>query len=157
MKAKQKSDAVEIMDAVADKQRDELDLLLWSVLWQPLGLPRDIRQTFELSGSEIDLIAVDDGSVVGGVVVSRISANKYEIRHIAVKAGYQGKSVGTRLVEELIRQIRQDTSISVQTWARNTSAGFFTKSGFKPAGERLEHPAFAAHGINFQRMHLKVP
>lgn len=147
---------MKIKYAVSNKEKSELDHLLWLVLWEPLGFPRDIRESFALKSPEIDLIAVDAGTVVGGIVANWLSRNKVEIRHVAVKAGYQGISIGKRLVEELVRRIQKDSPIRIQTYARNTSAGFFTKLGFKPTGEYLEHKDFATHGIKFQEMRLEV-
>ena len=34
--------------AIADKEKNDLDELLWSVLWEPLGLARDIRKSFRI-------------------------------------------------------------------------------------------------------------
>ena len=76
-----------IKTTISDQEKNELDDLLWSVLWEPLGLPRDIRQTFESSSPEIELVAIDDDVLVGGIVANRLSEHDYEIRHIAVKAG----------------------------------------------------------------------
>lgn len=146
-----------IKRAVSGQAKNELDRLLWSVLWEPLGLPRDIRKSFEIGGPEIELVAVVDGTTIGGIVANRFSESEFEIRHIAVKPSYQGKSVGKRLVEELSSQARRDKTVSIQTWARNTSIGFFTKLGFKPTGKRLEHPDFAAHGISLHKMELEIP
>ncbi|MDD5701414.1 MAG: GNAT family N-acetyltransferase [Dehalococcoidales bacterium] len=146
-----------IKEAVSEKEKKELDLLLWSVLWKPLGMPRNMRMSFQLSGPEMQLVAMVDHSIIGGLVANWHSSNDIEIRHLAVKLEYQGISIGQRLVRELIKRIPQDKTISIQTYARNTSVAFFTKLGFKHIGERLEHPDFSAQGISFQKLYLEVP
>jgi len=148
---------MKIKHAISDKEKNELDKLLWGVLWEPLGLERNIRESFKLFSPQIDLIAVDNGIVIGGIVANWLSRNEIEIRHIAVKSGYQGLSNGKRLVEKLVTSIQQDAPIRIQTYARNTSIGFFVKLGFKSTGEYLEHKDFTKHGIKFQKMCLDVP
>lgn len=70
---------------------------------------------------------------------------------------HQGLSVGRRLVEKLIELVQRDVPVKIQTYARNTSVGFFTELGFTPIGYYLEHEEFAKHGIKFQQMRLEVP
>ena len=41
---------VTIEIVAAQTVADELDELLWRVLWQPLGLQRDARQEFKIDG-----------------------------------------------------------------------------------------------------------
>lgn len=145
-----------IKPVISDKEKTELDQLLYDILWKPLGLPRDIRSSFKLNAPQIELVAVDNGAVIGGLVANWLSENEIEIRHIAVSYDFQGLSVGRRLVEKLIRLVQKDAPVKIQTCARNTSAGFFTQLGFISTGEHLEHPDFARHGIKFQQMYIEV-
>lgn len=85
-----------------------------------------------------------------------LSENEIEIRHIAVRSDYHGLSVGRRLVEELIKLVQQDTTVIIQTYARNASVGFFDRLGFISTDKYLEHQDFARHGIKFQQMYLEV-
>ena len=147
---------MKIKHAISDKEKSELDQLLWGVLWKPLGLPRDIRQSFKLNNPQIDLVAVDNGVVIGGLMANWLSENEIEIRHIAVSSDFQGLSVGKRLVEKLIKLVQKDNPVKIHTCARNTSVGFFTKLGFISTGEHLEHQDFARHGIKFQQMYIEV-
>ena len=147
---------MKIKHAVSDKEKNELDQLLWNVLWKPLGFPRDIRQSFKLNNPQIDLIAVDNDFVIGGLVANWLSENEIEIRHIAVESDYQGIGVGKCLVEKLIVLLREDAPVKIHTYARNTSIGFFAKLGFIPTDKYLEHPDFTKHGIKFQQMYQKI-
>jgi len=147
---------MKIEHATSDKEKSELDQLLWDVLWKPLELTRDIRQSFKLNNPQIDLIAVDDGVVIGGLVANWLSENEIEIRHIAVRSEHQRLSAGRRLVEGLIKLVQKDALVTIVTCARNTSADFFAKLGFIPTGEYIEHQDFTQHGIKFQKMYLKV-
>jgi hypothetical protein len=53
---------MKIKHAVSNKEKNELDLLLWDVLWKPLGLPRDIRKSFKLNNPQIELLLVSSPS-----------------------------------------------------------------------------------------------
>jgi hypothetical protein len=56
---------MKIKHAESDKEKNELDHLLWEVLWKPLGLPSDIRQSFKLNNAQIELIAINNNTIVG--------------------------------------------------------------------------------------------
>jgi len=133
-------------------EKEQLDELLWQVLWKPLDLPRDIRTKFGLPGKKtIELIAVENKIVVGGLVAIWINENKLEIRHLAVEKDYQKRSIGTRLISNLFDLIKKNNPIRIQTYVRNTSFPFFVKCGFKQVNEQwIEHPDFERHGIRFK-------
>ena len=148
--------AVQVKPASLEKERSELDELLWDVLWKPLGLPRQARESMKLDRPQIELIATEDGAVIGGLIANMLSQSTIEIRHIAVRPDRQGRSIGRRLVDELPGLIPGDAPAEFQTYARNTSVGFFARLGFSPRGDPLEHEDFAKHGIRFQQMHRRV-
>lgn len=141
----------------SDREKNELDQLLWAVLWEPLGLARDVRRSFRLDKPEMELVALYRRKVIGGLVAAQLAEHQFEIRHLAVQTDHQGRSVGRLLIEELIKEICQDAVVWIQTYARNTSVGFFARLGFVPEGGFLEHQDFARHGIKFQKMWLVVP
>lgn len=130
-----------------------LDELLWVVLWQPLGLPRDIRQAFSLEGEEFELLAQENEQVVGGLVAVWTGNTEIELRHLAVAAHAQGRGLGRDLVTELYRIAKARHCQRIHATVRNTSAGFFRRLGFQSAsGQAPEHPVFLEHGIRFELM-----
>jgi ribosomal protein S18 acetylase RimI-like enzyme len=147
---------MKIKIAESDREKRELDWLLWEVLWRPLDLPRGVRRSFGLRRPEMELVALDQRRVIGGLVAYQLAEHEFEIRHLAVHADYQGRSVGRLLVEELLKVISRDSVVWVQTYARNTSVGFFSRLGFIPEGGFVEREDFARHGIKFQKMWLAV-
>ena len=147
---------MKIKQAKSDNEKNNLDRLLWEVLWKPLGFQRDIRQSFELDKPQLELIAVDNETVIGGLVANWLTKDEIEIRHIAVKPKYQKLTIGTSLVKRLIESELKDNPVKVMIWARSTSIGFFSKLGFVLKGKYLEHKAFTKHGITFQQMFLVV-
>jgi N-acetylglutamate synthase-like GNAT family acetyltransferase len=147
---------MKIKPATTQKEKRELDQLLWDVLWKPLNLPRYIRKSFKLDNPEIEILAIDNNTTIGALVANWLSKKKIEIRHIAVRQDYQKNSVGKLLVEELFKLVRGTAPLQIQTFARNDSVGFFTKLGFKPIGHYLEHGDFIKHGIKFQLMYTEL-
>ncbi len=146
---------MKIKHAATQKEKDELDQLLWDVLWKPLNLPRHIRKSFELNKPEINLLAIDNEVIIGALVANWLPENEVEIRHIAINPDFQGSSVGRLLVEELFKLVQGKTPLTIHTYARNTSIGFFAKLGFKPRGNRLEYDEFKKHGIWIQQVFIK--
>jgi len=134
-----------------------LDELLWTVLWQPLGLPRDIRRSFELEGEAFELLARENEQVVGGLVAVCAEDAEIELRHLAVAPHAQGHGIGRTLIAELYRIANGRKCLRIHTIARNTSAEFFRALGFQTApGQAPEHPIFLEHGITFELMEKVV-
>ena len=131
----------------------ELDTRLWEVLWRPLGLPRNVRESFKLEGESVKFVAKSHGEVLGGLVANRTSPTEVKLRHIALKPEAQNKGAGSRLVNALIGTISQNKCTQIRVIARDTSTGFFRKLGFTTSpGEAPEHPAFKKHRITFELM-----
>lgn len=129
----------------------ELDKLLWDILWKPLDLPSNIRDSFKHEGECMEFGARIEDALVGGLVANWTSPTEVEIRHIAVRPENQRQGVGTQLVAELLRHVSGQSSTRLHTIARNTSAHFFRSLGFTTApGEPPEHPVFKKHGITFE-------
>lgn len=146
--------AIRVREA-ADGDLQQADRLLWEVLWRPVGLARDIRESFKLPGREIVLVAVDSRGVVGAIVGQPVADREMEIRHLAVAEDCQRKGVGSALVARLLDRCRESGVRTVCTHARNTSQAFFERQGFAAVpGETLTHPDFARHGISFLKMRL---
>ena len=150
------SDVV-IESATSPKDIDELDELLWRILWQPLGFPRDVHQEFKVEGESVELVAKESGRVTGGVVAVWTGDTEVELRHLAVAPEAQNQGTGRRLIESVVEIVRPKGCRRVHTIARNTSVDFFRSLGFKTAsGTAPEHPVFRKRGIVFQLMDRMV-
>ncbi|MBW2739611.1 MAG: GNAT family N-acetyltransferase [Deltaproteobacteria bacterium] len=79
--------------------------MLWEILWKPLSLPKNIRDSFKLTGETIELVAKSNRILVGGIVANWISPIDVEIRHIAINSGSQRIGVGKGLVHALAKDI----------------------------------------------------
>lgn len=140
------------------KDNEELDLLLWEILWKPLLLPKNIRDKFKLTGETIELAAKSNGILVGGLVANWISPIDIEICHIAVNHGSQRIGVGKELVHALAEVISMRGCARITTIARNTSVNFFNNLGFNIIREKkpVDHPDFLKHGITFEFMEKRL-
>ena len=136
------------------KDTEELDLLLWEILWKPLSLPKNIRDNFKLTGETIEFAAKSDGILVGGRVANWMSPTDIEIRHIAVNPDSQRIVVGKGLVHALAESISMRRCVRITTIARNTFVNFYHKLGFNIIREKkpADHPDFLKHGITFEFM-----
>jgi|WetSurMetagenome_2_1015567.scaffolds.fasta_scaffold04275_2 N-acetylglutamate synthase-like GNAT family acetyltransferase len=104
---------IAIEPTTSDRDSEGLDRLLWETLWEPIGLPRNIRESFALSGTTLSLTAKDEGVIIGGLVAVWTSAREIEIRHIAVDACRQKHGVGAQLIDSLLKTIAQFRAASV--------------------------------------------
>ena len=114
-----------ILQVKTDHESEELNKLLWQVLWKPLLLPQDIISEFKLAGEPIKFIAKQDDKLIGGLVAFSVTSTEIEIRHIAVLPKFQEKGVGSQLVNTLISYALEKGYARVHTIARITSVNFF--------------------------------
>jgi len=135
----------------------QLDQLLWEMLWKPLDLPRNIRDSFKLEGECLELAAIIDDIIIGGLVVNWTSPSEVEIRHLVTKQETHGQGIGTQLVSELLDRVSDQGCTRIRTIARNTSSNFLRKLGFITSQEEPpEHPLFKKHGITFEVLEKNV-
>lgn len=148
---------IEIRLVGSESEFNALDELFWEVLWKPIGLPRNIRQSFIIEGEGVDLVALSGDDVVGGLSANWIFPIEVELRHLVVKPEARGRGIGTALVKKLIDLVSYRNCSKLRIISRNTSSGFFKGLGFvpSPAGNVPEHPAFKRHGITFEMFELK--
>jgi len=137
----------------APADASDLDALLWNVLWKPIGLPRDVRKSFSIKGEQVELVALLEGHIVGGLVAVWTDKKAVEIRHIAISVKNQGRGIGKKLVTFLIAELSFKGCGSLHTFARNSSISFFEKLGFQiTSGNAPDHPVFKKHNITFHLM-----
>jgi GNAT superfamily N-acetyltransferase len=148
---------IEIRMVGSESEFKALDELFWEVLWKPIGLPRDIRQSFIIEGEGVDLIALSGAGIIGGLSANWAFPIEVELRHLVVKPEARGNGVGSGLVKKLMELVSQRDCSVLRTISRNTSSDFFKRLGFLPsrAGNVPDHPAFKRHGITFEMFELR--
>lgn len=142
----------------ATEVSSEMDELLWTVLWKPLGLTRDIRKSFKLAdGETLALLAQIESKLIGGLVAVKRQDLVMELCHLAVASYARGCGVGHSLIKELIIASQTKMCFQIHTIARNTSISFFRKQGFQVVtGYVPEYPLFIKHGITFVHMEKAI-
>lgn len=147
-----------VIKKITDRsEADQLDQLLWEILWKPLDLPRNIRDSFKLEGECLELAAIIDNIIVGGLVANWTSSAEVEIRHLAIKQENHGQGIGAQLVVELLNRVSDQGCTKIRIIARNTSINFLRKLGFIASHEESpEHPLFKKHGITFEVLEKNV-
>ncbi len=144
---------ITIRKAKTPADASDLDTLLWDVLWKPLGLSRDVRKGFSIKGEQVELVALLDGNMVGGLVAVWTDKETVEIRHLAISVENQSRGIGKNLVTFLIEELSFKGCRSLHTFARNSSISFFEKLGFQiTPGNTPGHPVFKKHNITFHLM-----
>lgn len=148
-----KNNMIKVNVIMDSDEQEELDDLLWEVLWKPLDFPKSIRDSFRLDGPGIELVAKQGDRIVGGIVANWMSPTEVALRHIVVSGEFQGAGVGKMMFEQLKMVVRSVGCKVIRGYSRNTSVEFFKRLGFEPVpGKIAEHPHFAKHGISFQQL-----
>lgn len=84
--------------------------------------------------------------VVGVCGVLQRTAQEWEIMNIAVEEGYEGQGIGSKLLDEVLEQLKQFKANIVTVATGNSSLGalaFYQKHGFRII--RIEHDHFTTH------------
>ncbi|MCD4781323.1 MAG: GNAT family N-acetyltransferase [Candidatus Omnitrophica bacterium] len=134
------------------EQARKVDELMWQILWEPLGLSKEIQNDFNLDGYEMILAIKDQDQFVGGLIAYQTSTDSYELRHIGIRQDYRACGLGTKMLVKLETIVRSQGIANLHAIARNASRPFFEKNGFVSSGEYLDHPDFLEHEITFVKM-----
>ena len=84
------------------------------------------------------LLALDDGEVIG-YAGTWLVAGEAQITNVAVAPEYRGKGVGTALMTELVRHVKEQgiTAMTLEVRPSNAPAlALYAKFGMKEAGRR---------------------
>ncbi|MEM2942689.1 MAG: GNAT family N-acetyltransferase [Candidatus Bathyarchaeia archaeon] len=108
--------------------------LRWRILRRPWKQPKGTEKD-EYEGCAIHVMACAEGRVVGVGRAHFNSEEEAQIRYMAVEAEYRGKGVGSSLIKELERRIREKGARYVVVNARENAVGFYLKNGYEVTGE----------------------
>jgi ribosomal protein S18 acetylase RimI-like enzyme len=112
---------------------DERDLR-FRVLRAPLGFTRaDV--TVDHEDESMHLVAIDEGRVVGCVMLTPKGTKLGKLRQMAVDPSRQGTGLGRALVLHLEASLRERGFEEVELHARDHAVGFYEKLGYVKEGE----------------------
>jgi spermidine synthase len=95
--------------------------------------PEDNPELIErmIEGSHCFMIATDGDKIIGmGRAISDRATDAY-IQDVAVANTYRGNGVGTRIINELVARLREDSLDWIGLIAERGSHGFYSRLGFK--------------------------
>lgn len=105
-----------------------------AVLRQPLGLNlynEDLQQ--EKDQSHFGLFD-HDNQLIACVIAVHHGNGKAKLRQMAVKAGYEGRGIGSRLLRALEARLARQGVVRLSLHARISAAGFYEKLGYVRSG-----------------------
>ncbi len=108
--------------------------LRWRILRKPWNQPKGTRKD-EHEDSAIRIMARIDDKVVGVGRAHFNSEEETQIRYMAVETEYQGKGVGSSVLEELERRASEKGARYAVVNARENAIGFYQDNGYKIVGE----------------------
>ena len=98
--------------------------LRWQVLRKPWGQPKGSEKD-DLEDKSIHLMACAGPNVIGVARAHFNSANEAQIRYMAIEQHYRGKGIGSKLLAELEKRVRQKGASLITLNARKTAVGFY--------------------------------
>lgn len=104
--------------------------LRWQVLRKPWDQPKGSEKD-DLEDKSIHLMACAGPMVIGVARAHFNSANEAQIRYMAVDKQYRGRGVGTNLLKELEKRIRQKGATLITLNARETAVGFYEDQDYQ--------------------------
>ncbi len=110
--------------------------------------PGEYRTTFPSAHdfeppAGVFLLASDDGSELGCGGIRRLTATRYEVKHLWVRPVAQGRGIGTALLAELERRAVAfgATEVVLDTNESLTAAGvLYRSSGYRPIAPYNDNP-----------------
>jgi len=129
---------------------DEVTELRRALLRRPLGL--DFTAD-ELAREKHDthLAALEDGRVVGTLLLRKVDASTARIMRMAVVVERQGRSIGRALVERAEGLAHHAGFETIMMHARATAVDFYSKCGYVTVGNE-----FLEQGIPHIRMEKRL-
>ena len=109
-----------------DKYHD----LRWRILRKPWDQPKGSEKD-DLEDESIHLMACSGGGVCGVARAHFNSPGEAQIRYMAVDEPYRGKGIGSKLLGELEKRIKQKGGRQVTLNAREIAVGFYEDHGYE--------------------------
>ncbi len=116
-----------------DPLREQARELRFRVLREPLGFSR-AEVTVEGENDSILLAALEEGRVVACVMFTPHTAERGQLRQMAVHPSRQGTGVGRVLVRQLEQAAAAQGFEEIELHARDHAVGFYEKLGYAREG-----------------------
>ena len=121
------------MKITEPKTKEDFDKyydLRWRILRKPWDQPKGSEKD-DLEDESIHLMACSGGGVCGVARAHFNSPGEAQIRYMAVDEPYRGKGIGSKLLDELEKSIKQKGGRQVTLNAREIAVGFYEDHGYE--------------------------
>lgn len=109
--------------------------LRWRILRAPWNRPK-LNLEDEFNDEAIKLIACDEkGEIIGTGRVRFMSIIEAEIKSMAVEESCRGKGIGSKIISELERRVKETEASKIVINSRDKAVEFYKKHGYKIIGE----------------------
>ena len=107
----------------------------WRILRAPWNRPK-LNLEDEINDPSIKLIACDENGKVIGTGRARFnSTTEAEIKSMAVEESYRGKGIGSLIISELEKRIKETEAAKIVINSRDNAVEFYEKQGYKVVSE----------------------
>lgn len=103
--------------------------LRYEILRKPIGMELR-KKDIALDHIEYHIGAFDNNKTIGCVLLRPLGNDAVQLRQMAVTDAYQGKGIGAKLVIYAEQLAIQKEFNRMETRARKTAFGFYTKLGY---------------------------
>ncbi len=129
----------EVREIIYGSKEYEAELQLrYRVLRQPLGL-QFAPESLVRDGEDTHLAAfTSEDLLVGCLILSRLGPQTIKMRQVAVDFLFQGRGIGSQLVDFAEQKCRSMGVFCIELNARTTAISFYDKLGYEIFGDPLE-------------------
>ena len=119
--------------------------LRWRILRAPWSRPKHKIEN-EINDESIKLIACDENEEVVGTGRVRFNSQvEAEIKSMAIEENYRGKGIGSSIIFELERRVKERTAKTIIINSRESAVDFYKKHGYKVIEESYNIYGDLAH------------
>jgi predicted GNAT family N-acyltransferase len=104
------------------------------ILRQPLGLVLDEKDLQE-EKSDVHIAFFEDNVIIGTLILTPKDKDTLRMRQVAVAEDYQGKGVGSKLIEFSEKFALDHKFSKIILSARSTALDFYKNNGYQVLGE----------------------
>ncbi|MCW6050379.1 GNAT family N-acetyltransferase [Microcoleus sp. A2-C5] len=111
------------------QELEEMFYQRWLVLRSPLGMERGSEKDDHENGA-CHIIATGDRKIIASGRLRELSPELGSISYVAVLPEFQNQGIGTKLMEKLIAQAKENNFKTLRLMSRINAVQFYQKLGF---------------------------
>jgi len=115
-----------------------------SALLEPIGVPAHYIVP-EKEKDDILIAALEEQDIIGCCILTTAGEGQVQLRQMAVRPDYQGKSIGAQIINFAEKIAREKGFSKLTMNARNPVIGFYEKCGYEITGNEFYEVDIAHH------------